>query len=68
MRIKVGAVAETTLPAVGVEKQDSRKEKGMKIKIDWYALAKALLKAAWPFVAGALGGLVAGCTVNSPVP
>ena len=36
----------------------------MKIMIDWYALAKALVKAAWPFVAGALGGLVAGCTVG----
>ena len=36
----------------------------MKIKIDWYALAKAILKAAWPFLAGAAGGLFAGCTVG----
>ena len=40
----------------------------MKLKIDWYALLKAIAKAAWPFIAGAVGGLFAGCTVNSPVP
>ena len=40
----------------------------MKLDIDWYALVKALLKSAWPCIAGAVGGFVSGCTVNSPVP
>ena len=34
------------------------------IDIDWAELAKALWKAAWPFIAGAVGGLFAGCTVG----
>ena len=37
------------------------KGKNMKLKIDWAGLAKALLKAAWPFIAGAVGGIVSGC-------
>ncbi len=40
------------------------KGKNMKLKIDWVGLAKALLKAAWPFIAGAVGGIFAGCTVG----
>ncbi len=36
----------------------------MKLDIDWYALAKALVKAIWPFIAGAVGGIVSGCTVG----
>ncbi len=44
------------------------KGKNMKLKIDWVGLVKALLKAALPFIAGAVGGIFAGCTVNSPVP
>ena len=36
----------------------------MNIDIDWTELAKALWKAAWPFIAGAVGGLFAGCTVG----
>ena len=40
------------------------KGKNMKLKIDWVWLAKALLKAAWPFLAGAVGGIAAGCTVG----
>ena len=36
----------------------------MKLKIDWSALLCAVIKAAWPFVAGAVGGLFAGCTVG----
>ena len=37
----------------------------MKLDIDWTELAKALWKAAWPFIAGAAGGLFAqGCTVG----
>ena len=40
----------------------------MKTGIDWSGLLKAVLKAVWPFVAGAVGGLISGCTVNSPVP
>ena len=40
----------------------------MKLKIDWRALLRAVIKAIWPFIAGAVGGFVSGCTVNSPVP
>ena len=36
----------------------------MKLDIDWYALAKAVAKAIWPFLAGAAGGVFAGCTVG----
>ena len=36
----------------------------MKLDIDWNALLKALWKAAWPVIAGGLGGLFAGCTIG----
>ena len=36
----------------------------MNLNIDWKGLAKALLRAALPFLAGAVGGVVAGCTVG----
>ena len=36
----------------------------MKAKIDWNGLLMAVLKAAWPFVAGAVGGLISGCTLG----
>lgn len=36
----------------------------MKNQIDWNALLIAVLKAVWPFVAGAVGGLISGCTVG----
>ena len=39
----------------------------MKVNIDWAGLAKAVFKAAWPFLAGALGGLLSGCSVFGPV-
>ena len=38
----------------------------MKVNIDWAGLAKAVFKAAWPFLAGALGGLVSGCSLFGP--
>ena len=61
------AAAGASVPSV--VKNKTRKETKMKnIDIDWAELAKALWKAAWPFIAGAVGGLFAGCTVNSPVP
>ena len=34
----------------------------MKLDIDWAGLIKAVAKAVWPFFAGALGGLVSGCS------
>ena len=34
----------------------------MKLEIDWLEMAKAVVKAIWPFVAGAFGGLFSGCT------
>ena len=43
----------------------------MKLKINWKALWEALkpvllaaVRAVWPFIAGAVGGLFAGCTVG----
>ena len=36
----------------------------MKLDIDWKGLLKALAKAALPFLAGAVGGVFAGCTVG----
>ena len=36
----------------------------MKLKIDWKGLLAAVVKAAWPFIAGAVGGVFAGCTVG----
>ena len=38
-----------------------------KIDIDWLGLAKAVIRAAWPFLAGAVGGLLSGCSVFGPV-
>ena len=44
-----------------------RKVRKMKVNIDRAGLAKAVFKAAWPFLAGALGGLLSGCSVFGPV-
>jgi len=33
----------------------------MKLNIDWKGLAKAVLRAALPFLAGAIGGMAGGC-------
>ena len=35
----------------------------MKLEIDWAGMLKATLKAIWPFIAGAVGGLFTGCTI-----
>ena len=35
----------------------------MKLNIDWRGMLKAALKAVWPFVAGAAGGLFSGCSI-----
>ena len=36
----------------------------MKLEIDWAGMLKAALKAIWPFIAGAVGGIFSGCTVG----
>ena len=36
----------------------------MKLNLDWTEMLKAMAKAAWPFIAGAIGGLLSGCTVG----
>ena len=36
----------------------------MKLDIDWTELAKVVIKAVWPFIAGAVGGIVSGCSVG----
>ena len=38
----------------------------MKLNIDWVGLLRAVLKAALPFFAGALGGIAGGCSVFGP--
>ena len=35
----------------------------MKLDIDWKAMLIAIVKAIVPFVSGALGGLLSGCSV-----
>ena len=35
----------------------------MKLNIDWLGLVKAVVKAAFPFFAGAIGGLATGCSI-----
>ena len=37
----------------------------MKLSIDWKGMLKAAIKAILPFLSGALGGLLTGCTVGS---
>ena len=49
-------------------RQASRGGRVMKLKIDWRALLRAVIKAAWPFIAGAVGGFVSGCTVGGVGP
>ena len=34
----------------------------MNLNIDWKGMLLAAAKAIWPFLAGALGGLVSGCS------
>ena len=36
----------------------------MKLNLDRPERLKAMIKAAWPFIAGALGGILSGCTVG----
>ena len=38
----------------------------MKMNVDWFGLLRAVLKAALPFFAGALGGIASGCSVVGP--
>ncbi len=35
----------------------------MKLNLDWRGMLKAALKAVWPFLAGALGGSLSGCSM-----
>ena len=35
----------------------------MKLNIDWRGLVAALVKAALPFLSGALAGFLAGCSI-----
>ena len=45
-----------------ITKTEERKQ-NMKLEIDWAGMLKAALKAIWPFIAGAVGGLFTGCTI-----
>ena len=46
------------------KKPETKQERNnnMKLKIEWKEMLTAMLKAAWPFIAGAVGGLFSGCT------
>lgn len=35
----------------------------MKFEFDWRGALVALAKALWPFLAGAFGGVLSGCSV-----
>jgi hypothetical protein len=41
-----------------------KKGNNMKLNIDWAGMLKAAVKAVWPFIAGAVGGIFSGCTVG----
>ena len=43
---------------------NQKKRNNMKHEIDWAGMLKAALKAIWPFIAGAVGGILSGCTVG----
>ena len=38
----------------------SKKGNNMNLNIDWAGMLKAAVKAIWPFIAGAAGGLFTG--------
>ena len=44
--------------------QKTKKRNNMKLEIDWAGMLKAAMKAVWPFIAGAVGGIFSGCTVG----
>ena len=46
-----------------ISNNDKKKGKTMKLKLDWKGMLKAALKAVWPFLAGATGGLLSGCSI-----
>ena len=35
----------------------------MKLNVDWRGMMKAIVKAIIPFLSGALGGLLSGCSM-----
>ena len=52
----------TTAHHSNTPKHTTKKGSNMKMEIDWLEMFKAVVKAIWPFVAGAFGGLFSGCT------
>lgn len=36
----------------------------MKLDIDWRGMLRAVLKAALPFISGAIGGFLTGCSIT----
>ena len=61
----VGAAVPCGPPKQLINNNNDNERKGneMKLNIDWRGMLKAVLKAIWPFVAGAAGGLFSGCSV-----
>ena len=58
------SVPPQAFPCLRGQRQNKKGKTKMKLNIDWNELAKAVIKAVWPFIAGAVGGLFAGCTVG----
>ena len=46
------------------QKKGNEMAKKKSTGIDWMGLAKAVIKAALPFLTGAIGGFLAGCSVT----
>ena len=62
MRARQGtAKAKSTQTITSQERKTNNETEGKE-------LLKVLAKAAWPFIAGAVGGLVADCTVGGIAP
>ena len=56
--------ARSTPPTPKTNNNTNQERKhNMKLEIDWAGMLKAALKAIWPFIAGAVGGLLTGCTI-----
>ena len=52
------------IPCIPWFNQPKKGNETMKLNIDWAGMLKAAVKAIWPFIAGAVGGIFSGCTVG----
>ena len=52
------------IPCIPWFNQPKKGNETMKLNIDWAGMLKAAVKAIWPFIAGAVGGIFSGCTIG----